>query len=117
MRDTISEQFFSAMDGIVPVFLSEAETEVYPYAVYRSTVSTRYTKDGPNSAYSVLTCDVYGKDYDECYGIADAINDAVEEKMNTDEFHSQLYECTASCTGGTWDITMTFHIKQALQWQ
>ena len=54
MIDSIGETIVRVVGPLVPVYLSEAETESYPYAVYELQSNPRLTKDGVARLWRVV---------------------------------------------------------------
>lgn len=113
MTERIGIQFTHLVGPLVSLFLGEAETESYPYAVYDYDVNPVYSKDGVDGLSSELTCVVVSNDYDEAQNIADAIVETLASDMQTDEFFAYLRNTGSSCEEGIWTINLEYNIKQS----
>lgn len=113
----ISEKFYSTVNDIIPLNLSEGATEMYPYAVYTHSPAYHYTKDSrePHKVSSYLECYLYGKDFDELAELADDVVSAVHGDMNGDVFTARLSESYKDCEDEVWGIQLNFNITQNLR--
>lgn len=112
MTERIGIQFTSVVSPLVSLFLEEAETETYPYAVYNYDVTPVETKDGVVGLSSELTCSVVSDDFDEAEAIADNIAKAVASSMRSGDFFAYHRSTGCSCEEGIWQINLTYNIKQ-----
>ena len=104
MIDSIGETIVRVVGPLVPVYLSEAETESYPYAVYELQSTPRLTKDGVAGYDGVAVINIYGKDFDELQGLL---------ALNADpEWAVQVTSQSKSCTEGVWVLTTNLQINQ-----
>lgn len=97
----------------VPVALSEAETNDFPYCVYSQEVTPRRTKDGIYRFDADTTITVYSNSFSEADGIADDIVDAMEDEM-TGVYHSAFRSRGKTRSQGIWAIQLNYHITQSV---
>lgn len=109
-KETIGKVFESTVAGIVPCYLSEAETEDYPFLVYDQTVTPLITKDGVCSLSSSLAAVIVAEDPNQAETIAEAVAAAVRIGMADYGVFPQYY--TRDCTNGIWEYTLTWTIRQ-----
>lgn len=110
MKESIGEKIVELVSPLVKLYLSEAETENYPYAVYEMDVTPYYTKDGIYRYEGDVTVRLFGKDFDEIDALTTTIEDAL---MTMDQNYTSSYTgYDKTCTEGVWQIEMKFSIKQ-----
>lgn len=112
MTERIAIKLTQLIADIVPLNLSEAETENYPYAVYDYTPVPYYTKDGVYKYSADVELVIVSKDYDEAQQISDEVASALAEGMHDQEFFATARNVNADCTEGIWSITMNYTINQ-----
>lgn len=112
MTEAIGAKLVELIRPICPVWLSEAETEAYPYAVYSQTVSEHRTKDGVYKYTAETTINVVSKNFDEADSIANRIKAALAEGL-TGGFSGMLRTQNNDCTQGVWDIELQYFVKQS----
>jgi hypothetical protein len=108
--ETIGKAFESTVGGIAPCYLSEAETEEYPFIVYNQTVTALNTKDGIGALQSYLSAVVVSDDADEAEEIAGQVARAVREGMQGYGLYPDTLD--RDCTDNVWEITLTWTIRQ-----
>lgn len=110
----ISERFFSIVNVMVPLSLSEAETETYPYAVYSHNPTYYTTKDSnePYKAVSDVSLTIYGQDFEQISDLSSKVCAKILEGMNGEGFGGRLTRTAKNCEEGTWYIEMDFEITQ-----
>jgi len=109
--ERIGDIFNAACAGVLPVFLSEAETEDYPYLVYTSTVTPVVCKDGVIGYTSSLNARIYSNDFDDAESKAADVADAVQDNI-PDNYLFIPATLERSCTDGVWEISLTWNVKQ-----
>lgn len=110
MKESIGSKIVERVSPLIKLYLSEAETEEYPYAVYEMTITPSYTKDGIGRYSADATVRLYGKDFDELDTLGAKIED---ELMTMDQGYVSTYTgYDKTCTDGVWQIEMTFSIVQ-----
>lgn len=112
MTEEILETITSLIGSLVPLNLSEAETEEYPYASYEAPVNPVMDKDGVCVFSSNVVISVYAKDFDTANTKAGLIKSAIESGMHDDQFSSRLVSENATRVDGIWDVELIYSIKQ-----
>lgn len=112
MTESIGIRINELASRFVDVYLSEAETEEYPYAVYTSSVTPTYTKDGIARYQSELTLTVYAKDLDVINPIAEQIRAVIADQMSGGKYSSRQTRDNSDCTDGVWSRELTYIINQ-----
>lgn len=117
MEESIGKALTAAVGEITPLYLYEAETEEYPYAVYYYTPEFFSTKDGVYKIEADVTVQVYSDDFDEAYALSGQIRDAALSGMNGNAFMTRVSTSTKECVEGIWNIETVYKIKQIDTWQ
>lgn len=112
MKETIGIRLTELASQHVNIYLAEAQTETYPYAVYTSNVTPVYTKSGIHHYEASVSVTVYAKDLEVVNPIADAIREAVNGNMNIAPYASRLLSDVSDCADEIWSREMSFTIKQ-----
>ena len=110
-KETIGIRLTELASQFVSFFFSEAQTEVYPYAVYTSSVTPIYTKDGIHHYEASVTVTVYAQDLETVNPIAEQI-EAVRNDMNDGQYFSRQLSDSSDCSDEVWSREMSFTIKQ-----
>lgn len=111
-EEKIAETFVSTLNGIMTLYLDEAESSDYPYGVYAITQTYNRTKDGLSSITASITLMVVSKDFDEADTLTKNALAAVEDAMNSDSFFAQAVTKQPNCVDGIWIIETNYTIKQ-----
>lgn len=108
----IGEDFETAVAGIVPCYLAEAETDEYPFLVYDQFTTPVATKDGIVGYSALLACTIYSEDPDEAEDIAAAVAAAVQtaECMQSYGLHPDTID--RGCSQGIWEFSLAWNIHQ-----
>lgn len=112
MKECIGIRFTELNSMYVDLYLAEAQTENYPYAVYTYTVTPVYTKDGIHHYDASLNVIVYAKELDRVNSIVEHINTAVAYDMNDGRFASRKQSDNTDCVNEVWARELSFTIKQ-----
>lgn len=112
MKETIGIKLTELASPFVDFYFAEAQTEDYPYAVYTSSVTPVYTKDGIHHYESSVTITVYAKELDRVNAIAEHINAAVLHDMNGGQYASRKLSDNTDCVDEVWSREINFTIKQ-----
>lgn len=112
MKETIGIRLAELASPYVDFYFAEAQAEDYPYAVYTSSVTPVYTKDGIHHYESSVTVSIYAKELDIVNTIADQIGFAVSHNMNDGKYASRKLSDNTDCVGEVWSRDMNFTIKQ-----
>lgn len=111
MKERIGIEVNKIVSGHVDLYLSEAQTETYPYAVYTNSVTPVYTKDGWHHYESVVVITIYSLDLDEADEIADNIIADMQEYL-PEGYYARLTSSYPDCVEEVWSRELTFNIKQ-----
>ena len=111
MTESIGTKLTTLCEGIVPFYLSEAETKAYPYAVYSQTVEAFSTKDGVYKYVAESVIRVYSKDFDEAQTKADAVVAALDGNTDT-AYHIKFLRKSKECDEDVWHIELVYYVKQ-----
>lgn len=112
MTESIGIKINELASRFVDVYLAEAETEEYPYAVYTSSVVPVYTKDGVQRYQAEVTIIIYAKDLDIINPIASDIQQAIASHMSGGQYSSRQLRDYSDCTDGVWSRELLFTINQ-----
>lgn len=112
MTNTIGQALKTAIGGIIPLYLYEAETESYPYAVYDLTSTEYFDKDG--RVYKItgeVGLDVVAKDFGTAQAKVDAIKAAIAD-LGPSHRVGNTQALTPECVEGVWILSLQFTIIQ-----
>lgn len=112
MKETIGIRLNELISKYVDIYLAEAETEEYPYAVYTSDITPVYVKDGIHHYQADVVITVYAKDLDIINPIVDKILDAVAADMSGGKFSARLTRDHPDCMDGVWSRELNYTINQ-----
>ena len=90
----------------------KAQTEEYPYAVYTSSITPIYTKDGIHHYEAQVSVVVYANDLETVNPIAEQIAAAIRTDMNDGQYSSRQLSDSSDCSDEIWSREMSFTIKQ-----
>lgn len=110
MTDNLGIDLTVVLADIVPLYFAEAETNVYPFCVYRRVIREVRDKDGVCAIRSELTLEVVSDDYEEAKAKAAAVRGAVE--VLGDDYRVAFQSCEPSCVEGVWDFIIDYNINQ-----
>ena len=108
--EQIGKAFEAAVGYIAPCFLSEAETDEYPFIVYQQTVTPVRCKDGIAFLQSSLQAVIVSDDPDEAEDVAEEVAHAARTRMQGFALYPDTLD--RDCTNGIWEITLTWTIRQ-----
>lgn len=112
MKETIGIRLNELISKYVDIYLAEAETEEYPYAVYTSDITPVYVKDGIHHYQADVVITVYAKDLDIINPIVDNILDDVAADMSGGKFSARLTRDHPDCMDGVWSRELNYTINQ-----
>lgn len=112
MTEQIGIRLAELLEPIVPFYLSEAETDEYPYAVYDMNVSPVMVKDRVYKFTADVSIEVYGKEPDQVKEISDDIRSAIDEEMRGDTFFASLVTFSDQRQEGLWISRLDYTINQ-----
>ena len=125
MTDTLIQKLTSVIDPLAPVdddnlpkvYLSEAETDDYPYVVFDITSSPLRDKDGVYGFRADTKIRVVGNSFNVIDPIQAGIQDAIEDEMNDGTFSARLLDATKECVDGIWTVELNYTLKQYADWE
>lgn len=112
MTENIGIRLNEILSQYVDLYLAEAETENYPYAVYTCDVTPVYTKDGIHHYQAVVTITVYAKDLDEITPICNNIKSAMDATFAQGEYSARITRDYPDCLEGVWSRVIDYTIIQ-----
>lgn len=112
MTECITARLKSLIGPILPVYLEEAEVEVYPFATYDIIIRPFYTKDGVHSLRADVTLYVIATDESVARQKSEAVKAAIAEQMRNGQFSSYQVSETPKCYEGIWDLESVYQITQ-----
>lgn len=112
MVERIRTETVAAARGVVPTYLSEAETDAYPYAVYEFSPEYYRTKDGVYKIAADIPLTVYSKRYGEAVEAAEDIAKAVLSRLVSPDFRAVIASRSDRCVEGVWQIEVRYNITQ-----
>lgn len=100
-------------DQDIRIFLSEAETEDYPYVVYDPTYTPSYDKDGIYKIVADLTVRAYAKDPEEAEDLAFQVNAIILDNFGTEGYTVRtVSQLRKECLQDTWSVSFQYRITQ-----
>lgn len=112
MTDSIGTRLTALISPIVPLYLSEASTDTYPYAVYSQTLAYRRDKDEVYAITADTEIHVYGKVFGEVEAKARQIVTKLESDMRDGTYVATLRTVDRDRVQEIWDIQLSYTIKQ-----
>ena len=102
-----------ASQDSIRLFLSEAECEDYPYAVYEADYTPYYDKDGVYKIVGDVTIRAYSKDSSEAETLAASIDTLILANFASGGYTvRQLSQLKKDCLQETWSVAYTYRITQ-----
>lgn len=103
----------SAAESPIVLYLSEAESDSYPYAVYEADYVPAYDKDGVYKIVGDLTVRAYAKMAEAAQGVADAIDAIILTNFSSGNYTvRQLSQLKKDCLQETWSVGYQYRITQ-----
>lgn len=112
MEDQIGKSVVEAVKDILPFFLSEAESDEYPYGVYFYTPEYSSTKDGIYKIATDMTVQIYSDDFDVAWSKSEAVKTAIMAEMNSGKFFTRISSTSKTCVERVWNIETIYRIIQ-----
>lgn len=116
MRESIGttlQTLCGAQTEPITLYLSEAESEGYPYAVYEADYVPYYDKDGVYKIVGDVSVRGYSKDHTEAQAVADAIDNLILANFSSGGFTvRQLSQLKKECLQETWSVGYQYRITQ-----
>lgn len=110
MTDNFGKTFARMANHVLPTYYAEAETDVYPYAVYSREKTEQRTKDGVFKICSDLTVTVYSKSFDRAASAASALRNGLDNMGEA--FRAVFRSSTDECVDGIWSIELRYNVYQ-----
>ena len=102
-----------AAETPIVLYLSEAESEDYPYAIYDADYVPYYDKDGVYKVVGDISVRAYAKKAATAQEVADAINAIVLTNFSTGGYTvRQLSQLKKECLQETWSVGYQYRITQ-----
>ena len=103
----------AALEDPISVFLSEAESEDYPYAVYEADYEPSYDKDGVYKIVGEVSVRGYSRSASEAEALASAIDDVILTIFSSDGYTvRQVSQLKKECLQETWSVGYQYRITQ-----
>lgn len=103
----------SAAESPIVLYLSEAESDSYPYAVYEADYVPSYDKDGVYKIVGDLTVRAYAKKAEAAQEVADAIDAIILTNFSSGNYTvRQLSQLKKDCLQETWSVGYQYRITQ-----
>lgn len=114
MTENIGQKITEFLAGVVPVNLSEAETDAYPFAVYDYTAEPLRTKDGVAKYSAEVRLRVVSKDADQAIQKADAAAQAIHAgaAATAGSYVMRVMSSSTTCVDGIWTVEMMINTNQ-----
>ena len=103
----------SAAETPIVLYLSEAESEDYPYAVYDADYVPSYDKEGVYKVVGDIEVRAYAKKAEIAQSIADAIDTIILTNFSSGGYTvRQLSQLKKDCLQETWSVGYQYRITQ-----
>jgi len=113
ITENIGEKIVTLIGSIVTLYLSEAQTETYPYAVYEQTVSPVTDKSQEAIAYTAdTTIRLYSKDFSDIDTKLQSVKTAIANGMDGSQYSAALTSESKNCVDDVWCLEITYQIFQ-----
>ena len=116
MKENIGATLVSLCNGLetpITLYLSEAECDTYPYAVYEADYVPSYDKDGIYKIVGDITVRGYARTSSEAQSIADSIDEIILSNFASDGYTvRQLSQLKKECLNETWSVGYQYRITQ-----
>jgi hypothetical protein len=97
----------------IKLFLSEAKSEDYPYAVYEADYTPHYDKDGVYKIVGDVTVRAYSKDASEAETLAASIDTLILANFASGGYTvRQMSQLKKDCVQDVWSVAYTYRITQ-----
>ncbi len=111
MTESIGQMLTTRCCDVIAFYLSEAETEAYPYAVYEISATEYRTKDGVYKITAEPRIRIYDRDFDTAQAKADAIRNALETPADG-QYIVRYLSGSKECVDGVWSLELVYFVKQ-----
>lgn len=109
--DRLGADLKTAIGGSVRLYLNEAETESYPYAVYTREIEEKRTKDGIYRISSALTITVVAKTFSDLKTCSTAVRSAIGN-LDRGRYVVAHQRSASECQDGIWTNEIVYNIHQ-----
>lgn len=116
MTDSLRDKLVNVLADVVPIYLSEADKEAYPWAVCDMTTHPVQDKDGVCGYTGDATIRLVGQDPAELDPLRAAVESAIATGMRDGTFGSRLTDITKECVEDVWTIELNYTLKQYADW-
>ena len=116
MTDSLRDKLVNVLADVVPIYLSEADTEAYPWAVCDMTTHPVQDKDGICGYTGDATIRLVGQDPGALDTLRASVESAIATGMHDETFGSRLTDITKECVEDVWTIELTYTLKQYADW-
>lgn len=100
----------------VDLYLSEAETKGYPYAVFDMTTNPLVDKDGVYGYMGDCKIRLVSDNVNEIDPLCATVQSAIFTGMRDSVFFSKLVDVTKECVDDIWTIELNYTLKQYADW-
>lgn len=116
MKENIGTTLLELCESATPpivLYLSEAESETYPYAVYEADYAPYYDKDGVYKIVGDITVRAYARTAEEAQEVADAVDTIVLSNFAVGGYTvRQVSQLKKDCLQETWSVGYQYRITQ-----
>lgn len=116
MTDSLRDKLVNVLADVVPIYLSEADKESYPWAVCDMTTHPLRDKDGVYGYTGDATIRLVGQDPAALDTLRASVEGAIATGMHDGTFSSRLTDITKECVEDVWTIELTYTLKQYADW-
>lgn len=102
-----------AAETPITLYLSEAESDSYPYAVYEADYTPSYDKEGVYKVVGDITVRAYARKSSDAQEVADAIDDIILSNFASGAYTvRQTAQLKKDCLQETWSVGYQYRITQ-----
>ena len=112
MKETIGIKLTEIASKYVDTYFAEAQTEEYPFAVYTSSVSPVYTKDGIHHYEASVNISVFAQELERVNDIVEAIASDIDAEMTSGKYASRCISDNTDCTDEVWSRELSYTFNQ-----
>ena len=116
MTDSLRDKLVNVLADVVPIYLSEADTEAYPWAVCDMTTHPVQDKDGVCGYTGDATIRLVGQDPGALDTLRSSVESAIATGMHDSTFGSWLISTDKECVEDLWTIELNYTLKQHADW-
>jgi len=112
MTEGIAARLVALCDGKAVLYLSEAESDTFPYAVYEADYTPSYNKDGVYRISADVTIHCYGKTFSEADTLATTVKGLIDTGMAGDGYSYKEEGKAKNCSEGIWAVDLRYTMIQ-----